>query len=148
MADRTDESQLGAVNAGLLLLRVTIGVGLFLVFGLLKIKDASAYLHTGKWGFIDFNRQVGLPLPTLIAWVQTINEVLGSLFVAVGLLGRYAATLLTIGFIAATACSLKMNEPSWMTAAFFAAVFAALALTGPGKFSVDYVVAKMRRSKV
>lgn len=124
-------------DSGLLLLRVGLGVSLLLFFGTTKLHDAFAYLRTGRWGFVDFNRRMGLPAPVLVAWLQTANESAGALLVAAGLATRWAAGCLGVGFTVAAGCSLRAKEPAWMTAAYFALMAATLALTGPGRFSID-----------
>jgi uncharacterized membrane protein YphA (DoxX/SURF4 family) len=125
------------LDTGLLVLRVGAGLSLLVLFGIPKLGDAFAYLHTHQWQFVDFNRHVGLPAPVLVAFIQTVNESLGALLVAIGWWQRWAAGLLFIGFTAATACSLKAHEQAWLMAAYFALMFGALALTGPGAFSLD-----------
>lgn len=124
-------------DAGLLWLRIGAGLSLFFLFGLHKIGDALTFLHTGQWQFVDFNRKVGLPLPVLIAFVQTLNENVSALLVALGLWTRMAGTLLFVGFVAATACSIKAGEQAWLFAAYFAVMFGTLALAGGGRFSID-----------
>ena len=125
------------VDLGLLVLRVGVGLSLLIVFGVPKAADAIAYLHTGQWQFVDFNRRIGLPLPVLVALVQTLNETVAAVLVAAGWWTRYAAGSLTVGFVAATSCSLVADEPAWLLAAYLALTFGALVLTGPGRYSLD-----------
>lgn len=125
-------------DAGLLALRLATGVSLFLGFGLMKVHDAVAFLHTGHWSFVDFNQKVGLPFPLLVAVVETLNESLGALLVAVGLLARPAGACLVVGFAAATTCSLIVGEAAWASAATYCLLAAAVALAGPGRYSIDY----------
>jgi len=124
------------IDAGVLLLRIGAGLSLFLIFGLQKLQAGWAYAHTGEWPFVDFNRKVGLPLPVFFAYAQTLNESFGALFLALGLWSRYSAAALSVGFAAATMCSMKAVEP-WLTAAYFCMIFTSLLLTGPGRFSLD-----------
>jgi len=125
------------VDLGLVALRVGVGLSLFVLFGIPKAADAIAYLHTGQWQFVDFNRHIGLPFPVFVAVVQTLNETLAAILVAAGWWTRYAAGALFIGFVAATSCSLVAKEPAWLLAAYLALTFGALVLTGPGKYSLD-----------
>jgi len=134
-------------DIGLLALRLGAGLSLFLLFGIPKVADAIAYLQTGHWQFVDFNRRYGLPLPILVAFVQTLNESVASLFVAAGLFTRYAGTALFIGFAVATTCSLIAEEPAWVTAGHFALMFGVLALTGPGRYSIDHTWKRAWRSR-
>lgn len=125
------------VNVALLVLRLGAGLSLFLFFGWQKLHDASAYLHTGQWSFVDFNRKVGLPFPVLVAFLQTLNESVLAVFLAAGLFSRFCAACLTVGFAVASYCSLKTAEPAWMMAAYFCLMFLVLWLAGPGRYSLD-----------
>ena len=136
MNSRMSSLQEHGNDLGLLFLRLGVGVSMIAFFGLTKIRDASAFLHTGQWSFVDFNRKVGLPLPVLIAFAQTANETLVALLLALGLGGRMPGLLLFIGFVAATACSMKAQE-SWLLPGYFALIFGTLALTGPGRLTLD-----------
>ena len=127
------------VDMGLLLLRLSAGVSLFLLFGLTKLRAANSFLHTGVWQFVDFNRKVGLPAPVFIAFLQTVNESVGALFAVAGFQTRYAAGSVAVGFVVATYLSVRMGEDAWLIAGFYAAMFTALMLTGPGKISIDNV---------
>jgi len=124
-------------DTGLLFLRIAVGLSLFFLFGVSKVKDASGYLHTGVWPFVEFNRKVGLPLPIVVAFLQTLNESLGALLVVCGFFSQWASLSLALGFAVATACSLKVGEASWFLAAYYTIIFLALTLTGPGRYSFD-----------
>jgi uncharacterized membrane protein YphA (DoxX/SURF4 family) len=128
----------GQSDAGLLLLRAGAGLSLCILFGLPKLKDAAYYGHTGQWAFGDFNRKAGLPAPVLVAYFQSLNESLGALFVACGLFTRYAAGSLFLSFVVAAYCSQRVGEEAWLMAGYFALMFATIALTGPGKLSIDF----------
>jgi len=114
---RSPSIQDRGVDVALLVLRLGAGLSLFLFFGWQKLHDASAYLHTGQWSFVDFDRKVGLPFP--------------------GLFSRFCAACLTVGFAVATYCSLKTAEPAWMMAAYFCLMFLLLWLADPGRYSLD-----------
>jgi uncharacterized membrane protein YphA (DoxX/SURF4 family) len=88
---------------------------------------------------VDFNRKVVLPFPVLVACLQTLNESVGALPVALGFFTRYATAAPVVGFAVATACSLKIGETSWLMARYFCLLFVTLLLTGPGKLAVDYL---------
>lgn len=126
------------LDAGLLVLRIGAGFSLFALFGLSKVKSAFAFtVHHQPWIFIEFLRRLGFPLPTLAAFVQTLNEALGGLLVLIGFYSRIAAAFLAIGFAVATYCSAKIQEPSVFMAACYCLMFFALALTGAGRYSID-----------
>lgn len=136
----SSHSQNRGLDSGLLLLRIGVGISILLAFGISKWQGGLASLHTGQWPFADFNRRLGLPAPVLVAWLQTFNESLGALFIACGFLTRYAAAALAFGFLVATFCSFKVHEPSWILAAYYCLIFTTLLLTGPGRFSIDYLL--------
>jgi putative oxidoreductase len=128
-------------DAGLLLLRIGSALSLAVLFGLPKLSAAVAHIHSGQpWPFIDFNRKLGLPAPVLVAYYQSLNESLIALLVVCGFYTRLAALSLAVGFAAATACSLKVGEPSWLAAAYYCLMFATILLTGPGEFSIDHLL--------
>src|SRR5438046_1813050 len=138
MSDAEVQSKL--VDAALLVLRAGSGLSLFFIFGMPKIHDALAYFHTGQWAFVDFNRKVGLPAPVLVAFCQTLNESLGALLIALGLMTRISAGCLAFGFAVAAYCSLKVGEQAWLIAAYFCLMFLTLLLSGAGRFSVDRIL--------
>jgi uncharacterized membrane protein YphA (DoxX/SURF4 family) len=141
-----------AADIGLLLLRIIAGISLLLLFGIPKIEAAVHFRHTAEqWPFVAFNRRVRLPRPVMVAYLQTLNESLGALLVAIGLLCRTAGGTLAIAFAVATFCSVRVHESSWVLAAAYGLVFAALVFTGPGEFSIDNCIANRmttRRERV
>jgi uncharacterized membrane protein YphA (DoxX/SURF4 family) len=142
--------RISSVDVGLLILRLGAGASLFLLFGLDKLKAANAFLHTGVWEFVDFNRKAGVPVPVLVAFLQTLNESAGALLAVAGLQTRFASGSVALGFIAATYFSIRMGEGAWLIAMLYAVMFMALMLTGPGNLSVDQLAAirRLRRSRV
>jgi uncharacterized membrane protein YphA (DoxX/SURF4 family) len=112
---------------------------MLLFFGVPKLRAAASFMHTGQWPFVDFNRKVGLPVPVLAAYLQTLNESVAALLLAIGFLARPAAGCLAFGFVVATICSIKFGQ-EWLPAAYFWLTFSTLLLTGPGKFSIDQIL--------
>jgi uncharacterized membrane protein YphA (DoxX/SURF4 family) len=137
------DKRISRVDAGLLILRLGAGLTLFVIFGLQKLKAGAAFASGHSWEFVDFNRKIGLPAPVLIAYFQTFNESIGALLVAFGLLTPFAAGSVALGFVAALFCSLKADE-SVLLPIYYSFMFASLALTGPGKMSIDYLLLFMR----
>ncbi|HLH08272.1 MAG TPA: DoxX family protein [Terriglobales bacterium] len=138
MPNPTSVSRPSTLDAGLLILRIGAGFSLFALFGLAKVKAAIALtVHHQPWLFIEFLRRLGFPLPMVAAFVQTINESLGGLFVLIGFYTRIAAAFLTVGFAVATYCSARIHEPSVFIAACYCLMFLVLSLTGPGTISMD-----------
>jgi len=136
-----------AIDVGLMVLRLGAGVSLLLLFGLTKLKAANSYFHTGAWEFVDFNRKVGLPVPVLIAFLQTLNESVGALLVVAGIQTRSAGGSVALGFIVATYLSIRTGEDAWLIALFYAVMFTTLALTGAGTLSIDYLRISRTRAK-
>ncbi|VVB56946.1 DoxX [uncultured archaeon] len=123
-------------NLGLLALRLALA--LFILHGVQKLTSLDA---TAK-----FFGSVGIPAPGLMAMVVGCIELFGGIAVLLGLGTRYAGVLLTfvmLGAIATTAVSgvlsaglpmgLLNMDLEWVY--LFAAI--AVALTGPGKYSID-----------
>ena len=148
MNRENSKSGISGVDAGLLVLRIGTGVSILVLFGLAKLQAGSAYIHTGQWQFVDFNRKLGLPAPVLVAFLQTLNESVGSLLVACGLMTRYAAASAAIGFAVATLCSLKAGEPTWLLAAYYCMMFTTVLLAGPGQISIDHLLQAKSSAKL
>ena len=83
----------GLRSWGLTLLRLVVGV-IFVMHGWQKL--SMGFHNVG--GFLG---SVGIPLPTLAAVVLTIVELVGGIALILGLLTRYAATLLAIDMLVA-----------------------------------------------
>jgi len=145
-----------AKDLGLLLLRLT-GLYLAVSHGYGKLVGLAA----GETRFVDGVASLGFPMPVLFAWAATLAEFLGGLAVAAGLFTRWSAvavafTMLVaafgrhhaLGHLASWLRIAPVSEEtakSWGNpelAVVYLAVFAAVALLGPGRFSVD---AKMGR---
>lgn len=135
-----DVSRPETLDAGLLMLRIGAGFSLFALFGLAKVKSAWAFsVHHQPWIFIEFLRRLGFPLPTVAAFVQTLNESVCALLVLIGFYTRAAAALLAIAFAIATYSSARIAEPSVFMAACYCLMFVVLSLTGPGKYSIAHM---------
>lgn len=75
-------------SAGLAILRIAVGV-IFLTHGIPKLLG-------GVPGTADFFGQLGIPAPTIAAWVVTLLEVGGGLLLVLGLLVVPVAVLFII----------------------------------------------------
>jgi len=65
-----------SADVGLLILRLGAGASLFLLFGLDKLRAANAFLHTGVWEFVDFNRKARvLPVPVIVAFLAASQSI-------------------------------------------------------------------------
>jgi putative oxidoreductase len=147
-------------DLALLILRLS-GLGMALAHGLGKVAALSA--GEGD-GFIAGVESLGFPLPGLFAWAAALAELLGGLCVALGLGTRVAAafagfTMFVAAFVRHHALqhllvamgAMKASEEttrSWGNpemALLYLVVFATLALTGGGRFSLDRLLPGRRR---
>lgn len=107
---------------------------------------------------------LGFPAPTLFAWAAALSELVGGLFVALGLATRVAALFAAVTMAVAAflrhrfhfhlldATGLVDASPDELErwgnpemALVYLLVFLAVALTGPGRFSFDHLVRGRRR---
>lgn len=148
-----------ATDLALLVLRLA-GLGLALAHGWGKV----AMLASGAGGrFVEAIAAMGFPAPAVFAWAAALAEFAGGLLVAVGLGTRLAA-----GFAAFTMLVAAFGRHhahgqllSWLglapvpaetlkawgnpeLALVYLAIFLALALVGPGRFSADRALGRGR----
>lgn len=120
-------------NAILLIARVLLSV-MFIMAGASKFGTIA-----GTAGYIG---SVGLPAPTLLAWLSGIWEVAAGLAVLVGFQTRIASLALAV-FSAMTAVFFHANFADQIQMTIFMKNFAlvggflALCAAGPGSISVD-----------
>jgi putative oxidoreductase len=148
-------------DLALLLLRLS-GVGLALAHGLGK----ATGLLGGSDRFVEGVARLGFPAPVTFAWAAALVELVGGLLIAVGLATRVTAALAaTVMAVAAfvrhhalaqlgMVAGLAAREPdllaSWGSpekSLLFLVVFLALVLLGPGRWSLDHLIAKRRRRR-
>ena len=135
-----------AVDLGLLILRA--GTGLLMAIG----HGKSKLFHDGGFGpsegFIKGVSSLNMPAPTFFAWCAALAEFFGGLLLAVGLLTRPMALVLTINMLVA-AFGVHLKDPIFKPdapggykepALMFLLPFVALLLTGPGRFSLDWLI--------
>jgi putative oxidoreductase len=146
-------------DLALLLLRCC-GLGLALAHGLGKV---TALAGGRGAGLVNAVGDLGFPAPLLFAWAAALVELGGGLLVAVGLATRVGAGLAAVvmavaAFVRhralaglAVAAGLSTVPPetvaSWGSpekALLFLAVFLSLALMGPGRYSLDRLIARRR----
>jgi uncharacterized membrane protein YphA (DoxX/SURF4 family) len=131
------------IEAGLLVLRLGAGLSLFGCFGITKIGWIVSLLHSpaplSAWGFAQLIRSVGLPAPLALAFCAVLNETVTPLFVASGFLTRVAGAIGALGMAGALYTSLRIGEEP-VRAALYVVAFAAVALTGAGRYSLDQKV--------
>jgi putative oxidoreductase len=129
----------------LLALRLALGA-VMAYHGWLKIGDVS--------GFAGFVESLGVPAPTLLAYLVTYLEFLGGIALIVGLATRYVAALLAIEMvftIALVKVDVGLIAPDGAGAGaeldlLILAIALGLVLTGAGRWSVDALLTGRRRA--
>lgn len=123
----------------------------------------SMFIQTGwgKWHdiprVVGFFTELGIPLPTLNAYVVATTELVGGTFLLLGLLARLIPIPLCVAMVVAYITSeqdalhsLMMGDPDpFLSAAPFLFLFASLLILvfGPGAFSVDRLAARYFSNK-
>lgn len=143
---RTDVAR--NVHLGLLVLR---GAALFLLltYGWHKLWGYTQLARAGgPWnstGLAPLIRSMGFPLPVLLGVYATLCESVVALLVACGIFTRLMATLLVLSTVGSFYVSMRLPEEP-VRALLYVCIFAGLALTGPGRFSVDQWLYFRRRT--
>lgn len=104
----------------------------FFLSGLTKLRDwdTTVALFTDEY-------QVPLLPPELAALLGTFGETALPVLLVLGLGGRIAALGLSVVNVVAVLSLPDMPEPAFMLHVYWGSLLAALALWGPGKWSVD-----------
>lgn len=136
------------VDSGLLALRLGIGFGLFWLHGRAKLVSAAAYLLSAqKWDFVNVVASLGFPAPAAFAAAAALAESVAALLLAVGLLTRPAGA--AVAFTMAVAISFHVRAGQTPELALLYLLSAvSLALTGPGRYSLDCLWAAFRVRQV
>lgn len=133
-----------SIGAGLAILRVGFGLMLAFVHGWQKLADAARFLFEGHaWGFVGLVSSLGFPMPAFFAVCAALGESAGALCVACGFLTRASAAAVTITMVVAAYTSARTGT-SIELACLYAIPFTAVAITGPGKFSLDSLLNRSR----
>jgi len=135
-------------DLGLLVLRGSAAL-LLIVYGWKKFiwlfPLISGRVAWGSWGFAAQIGKMGFPLPILPAVFVVLCESVGALFIALGLFTRVSAVLTAISMAGALYFSLRVGEASWHLATVYFLSFVTLALTGPGRLSIDQLLKSWRK---
>ncbi|MEM9666266.1 MAG: DoxX family membrane protein [Bacteroidota bacterium] len=126
-------------DLGLTLLRVATGLALAIVFEKVLPRE-------GVWGpqawFVADVAAMGFPYPAFFAWAAALAEFVGGLLLVVGLATRPAALLNAIVlFVAAFLHHGGDIALNGLMAFTFFIMTVTLLLTGPGRFSLDHLIA-------
>ena len=124
------------VNVGLLVLRVGIGI-IFVFHGLPKLMGGVE-----TWTQLGSTMSVmGITFaPVFWGFMAAATEVGGGLFIIFGLLHRLVALMLIFTMVVALLVHVAAGDPFavYSNALKALVVFVALAISGPGVYSLDY----------
>lgn len=131
-------SHSGLTDAGLIILRLAVGI-LMLTHGIPKLLNFSQIAQSGTFLPILGSATLGLSL-------AIFAEVLMSLFLIAGLFTRIATlplivTMLVAAFVAHASDPFSSKEPALL----FLFPYITILLAGPGKYSLDNVIGRMRK---
>lgn len=131
-----DSSSL-TVNVGHVLLRVSIGLMVFLIHGLHKLEGGIAYLRDGTpWPLLGDVNGMHFPAPATSAWAATIVQFICPLFLMAGLFTRIAAGLLGCVLSGAGMQNLLAARDPQL-AILYALIVISLGFMGAGRYSLD-----------
>ena len=120
-------------DLGLTIVRIFAGI-IIIPFGM-EMFDAEAMSGYTKW-----LTDIGLPLPGFMAYVGKVAELVGGIFLILGLLTRLASVFLMITMAVIT---FVMSSGSITDMTFLLLLlFAVYLFSGGGKYSVDALIAK------
>lgn len=140
--EKTAKLTTKTLDYGLLLIRVVLGI--------VMVAHGSQKLFTfGHAGVTGAMSQMGLPLPAVSAALIIAAEFGGGLLLIAGLLSRFAAATIAFGMAVA---AIQVHLPNGFFAPtgyeftlMLAAAGLGIVLTGPGRFSIDALVARRRQ---
>jgi putative oxidoreductase len=131
-----------STSIGLTVLRVVLGV-VFIAHGAQKVSQGIAGVTQGFAG-------MGVPFPEIAAPLVAGLELVGGVLLVLGVATRVVAVLLAVDMVVAGALAhlssgFFSQDGGFEYVLVLAAGSLAVALTGPGRYSVDAVV--LRRSQ-
>lgn len=133
-------------DLGLLILRLGIGLGFMLVHGWPKISGGPQLW--AKLGGSMSNLGITFA-PEFWGFMASFTEFAGGILLILGLFTRPAAFFLAFNMIVALTQHLTNLDP-WNKVIYpieMFSVFAAFIFLGAGKYSIDYLIHKSRKSK-
>jgi putative oxidoreductase len=133
-------------DIGLFILRLTVGLAFGLIFGLPKIEAGPVLWEqigaaTANLGF-SF-------APTFWGFMASLSEFGGGILLVLGLFVRPAALLMGITMIFATVHHMTAQDQWYntITPLVYLSIFILLFFTGAGKYSLDAVIFKRKRTE-
>lgn len=115
----------------LLILRLVAGI-IFVIHGYGKLFGDAP----GMAMFTNMVAGIGFPMPSFFAYLAAITEFVGGIALILGIGLRVAAPLLGIVMVVAFAIVKKFNLPAGDADLALLAIVVALAMMGPGRYSV------------
>jgi putative oxidoreductase len=103
-------------------------------------------IEGGVTNFSGFLQGLGIPLPTIMAYVVTFLEFVGGLLLLLGLITRLWSLLLAVQMafttllVKADVGLIASDAPGAEIDLLFLATTLALVFLGPGRFSLDYAL--------
>jgi putative oxidoreductase len=89
---------------------------------------------------------MGFPFPGFLGVYTVLNESVGALLIGLGLLARISAVFGALSMAGAFYTSIRLGEEP-LRAALYLVIFLALAVTGPGKYSLDFLLRSGKKEK-
>ncbi|MFC1547825.1 DoxX family protein [Candidatus Neomarinimicrobiota bacterium] len=131
-------------DVGLLIVRIGFGLGMFYFHGWEKlIAGPERWARLGgvmsRIG-IDFGH-------TFFGFMAAFSESVGSLMIALGLFFQPVAILLFITMVLAAVSHIASGRGSPAHALKYASLYLAVLFTGPGKYSLDYLLNRIKQSQ-
>lgn len=139
-----DENRDTAREVGILVMRFAMVV--VLVHGIGKLLGVGP-AATSPGNFAGFVGSLGFPVPILFAWIVTLTESFGALFIMFGFLTRLSAAFMAINFFVATFLVHLSNgfsayqppgSAGFEYTLFLMLISIAVILIGPGRYSIDH----------
>jgi putative oxidoreductase len=127
------------------ILRIVIGI-VFFTHGYMKL------FKMGIGGTVGFFTHLGIPLPTVMAWVVCLVEVLGGLALILGILTPFVGAALAIDmlgviYFAKDVTGGLMGPKGYELELTLLAAAVAVALTGPGALALGNLIGGKGRTR-
>ncbi|HSG31629.1 MAG TPA: DoxX family protein [Thermodesulfobacteriota bacterium] len=123
-------------DIGILVLRVSAGLGMLIAHGIPKIMKPE--------GFIGVLTDMGFPLPKVSAYLAISAETIFPVMIVLGLLTRISSAIAAVNmFVAGIVFHLVMKgDPfsNYEKALLYFLIFLILAITGSGKYTVEKLI--------